>query len=308
MVFSKFKRGNGPSVNSQTNGTSSEIEKGDVLAHESGQPLRHEDIDPAIEKRVVRKLDRRVVPLVMALYLLAFLDRSNIGNARIAGMEEDLHLTGDRYDWLLTIFYISYITFQWQALCWKIIPPHMWAAFCVFGWGLVSTVQAGANSWGAMMALRFIMGATEAGYGPGIPYLLSFFYPRHEVGLRQGIFLSAAPLANTFAGALAYGITSGHGSLANWRILFLVEGLPTLAMVPIAYFFLPDSPDKMRSLMPEEKAVAKARSVRQAGSSERVGSVNFKEVLATFADAKAWFTAVCGCLPVDRKNQILTYD
>ncbi|KIW05498.1 uncharacterized protein PV09_03381 [Verruconis gallopava] len=273
--------------------SSGELEKGQ--AHTSGDVANAEqpNIDPDIEKRVVRKLDRSVLPLVMVLYLLSFLDRSNIGNARIAGMSEDLNLVGNRYDWLLTIFYISYITFQWQALCWKLIPPHIWAAFCVFGWGLVSTVQAGIHSWQAEMALRFFMGVTEAGYGPGIPYLLSFFYLRHEIGFRQGIFLSAAPLANTFAGALAYGITSGKNlKLANWRILFLVEGLPTLVMVPVAYFFLPDSPDQIRSLTPEEKAIAKARGLRQVGSTERVGSVSLKEVLATFADAKAWFTAL----------------
>src|SRR4051794_11151225 len=89
------------------------LEKGSVATNEDHhERLHQEHIDPAVEKRVIRKLDRTVVPLVMALYLLAFLDRSNIGNARIAGMEEDLNLTGDRYDWLLTIFYISYITFQ----------------------------------------------------------------------------------------------------------------------------------------------------------------------------------------------------
>lgn len=270
-----------------------ELEKGQIDTRESVDDHHlHQEVDPAVEKRVVRKIDRVVVPIVMALYLLAFLDRSNVGNARIAGMTQDLHLVGERYDWLLTIFYISYITFQWQALCWKLIPPHIWAAFCVFGWGLVSTVQAGIHTWQAEMALRFFMGATEAGYGPGIPYLLSFFYLRHEVGLRQGLFLSAAPLANTFAGALAYGITSGHSKLANWRVLFLVEGLPTLAMVPVAFFFLPDSPDKIRSLTEEEKAVAKARGVRQAGTSERVGSVNFRDVMMTFLDVKAWLFSV----------------
>jgi hypothetical protein len=277
----------------QANGNVGELEKGGTGRRGHDDQAAQELIDPAVEKRVVRKIDCSVIPLVMALYLLAFLDRSNIGNARIAGMEEDLDLKGQRYDWLLTIFYISYITFQWQALLWKLVPPHIWCAFCVFGWGFVASVQAGINTWGAEMALRFLMGIFEAGFGPGIPYLLSFFYLRHEVGLRQGIFLSAAPLANTFAGALAYGITSGHGSLGNWRILFLVEGLPTLAMVPVAYFLLPDSPDKIRSLTPEEKAVAKARGVRQVGSSARVGSVNMHEVLATFTDPKAWFTAVC---------------
>ena len=71
---------------------------------------------PDVEKRVIRKMDFRIVPLVTALYVLAFLDRSNIGNAKIAGMEEDLHLEGNRYQWLLTIFYITYILFEWQAL------------------------------------------------------------------------------------------------------------------------------------------------------------------------------------------------
>ena len=149
-----------------------EMEKGELTPKDGHQDhVREHHIDPAVEKRVVKKLDRTVVPLVMALYLLAFLDRSNIGNARIAGMAEDLDLVGDRYDWLLTIFYISYITFQWQALCWKVIPPHIWAAFCVFGWGLVSTLQAAIHTWEAEMALRFFMGATEAGYGPGVGHL-----------------------------------------------------------------------------------------------------------------------------------------
>jgi sugar phosphate permease len=253
----------------------------------------HEEIDPVLEKRVRRKMDTHLVPLTMALYLLAFLDRSNIGNARIAGMEEDLNLTSDKYDWLLTIFYISYILFEFQAIMWKLVPPHMWAAFAVFGWGLVSSVQAGAHSWEAMMALRFFMGMTEAGYGPGVPYLLSFFYLRHELGLRAGLFLSAAPLANTFAGALAYGITSGNPAVAKWRVLFLVEGLPTVAMAVVAFFFMPDSPEKARFLNEDEKRVAKARGVRQAGTATRVGGVDFKDLLRGCADPKAWILGVC---------------
>jgi hypothetical protein len=90
-------------------------------------------IDVAAEKRLVRKVDWNMVPLVSALYLLAFLDRSNIGNAKIAGMAEDLAI-GDRYNWLLTIFYISYILFEWFAMMWKILPPHVWAATVVLGW------------------------------------------------------------------------------------------------------------------------------------------------------------------------------
>ena len=142
------------------------------------------------------------------------------------------------------------------------------------------------------MALRFLMGLFEAGYGPGVPFLLSFFYLRSEVGLRCGIFLSAAPLANTFAGALAYGITSGDSKLANWRLLFLVEGIPTLLFVPVAYFFLPDTPAKAKFLTEEEKLVAKARGVRQVGDIERVGSLDLKDIGRTLLDFKAWMTSV----------------
>ncbi|KAI4101193.1 MAG: hypothetical protein L6R37_005043 [Teloschistes peruensis] len=212
-------------------------------------------------------------------------------NARIAGMEEDLELHGQRYQWLLNIFYISYIVFEFQALMWKILPPNIWAAFVVFGWGIAATLQSTTKVWATEMVCRWFLGLFEAGFGPGIPYLLSFFYLRHELGLRIGIFLSAAPLATTFAGALAYGITSGHSHLANWRLLFLVEGLPTILMAAVAYRFLPASPDKARFLTHEETLVAKARGVRQVGDVERIGGIVWRDIGAVLIDPKAWFTA-----------------
>ncbi|KAE9994442.1 hypothetical protein EG327_010068 [Venturia inaequalis] len=214
--------------------TDGEVEKAASVAYDDGDERAPQPIDPIMEKRLLRKMDRNIIPLVMALYLLAFLDRSNIGNARVA-----------------------------------------------------ATVQAGVNSWSAMMALRFFMGVAESGFGPGVIYYLSFFYLRHEVGFRCGLYLAAAPLANTFAGALAYGITSGHAHLASWRLLFLVEGLPTVAMAAITFFFLPDSPSKARFLDEEEKKIAVARGVKQAGKADRVGGIDWKDVGATFMDPKA---------------------
>ncbi|KAF7863211.1 hypothetical protein EAF04_007293 [Stromatinia cepivora] len=250
-------------------------------------------IDPEIEKRVVRKLDKKLIPLVMLLYLLSYLDRSNIGNAKTAGMSKDLGISSPEYEWLLTIFYISYIVFEWFALMWKVLPPHVWACFCVVGWGTVATLQSATQSWSGMMAARFFLGFFEAGYGPGIPYLLSFFYLRHEIGIRIGLFLSAAPLATCFAGALAYGITSGHAAIANWRLLFLVEGLPCVAAGILTFFVLPDSPEKARFLNEEERAVARARGVRQVGAEEehRVGGVKWADIAAALVDPKNYLTA-----------------
>jgi hypothetical protein len=280
------EEGSPPALSTHEDAAPSKLESGGV--EQTSSTL----IDPVVEARVRRKLDMHLIPLLSVLYLLAFLDRSNVGNARIAGMEDDLHLTSSNYEWLLTIFYISYITFTFLAIMWKIVPPHRWAAFCVLGWGVVSTAQAATHSWSGMMALRFLMGAFEVAYGPGVPYLLSFFYLRHELGLRAGMFLSAAPLANTFAGALAYGITSGSPSLAKWRVLFLVEGLPTVCMAAVAWFFLPDSPEKARFLTEEERNVAGRRGVLQAGAATRVGGIKWKEIGEGLGDIKGWILGV----------------
>ncbi|TVY86254.1 putative transporter, partial [Lachnellula willkommii] len=294
--LSKFKKDEPPPVEDPTaisTAAPNDPEKAEVITMENGNqssiptPANPPPIDPALEKRVLRKLDKRLVSLAFVLCttsstsklknclltrtpdLLAYLDRSNIGNAKIAGLDSDLHLSSSQYQWLLTIFYISYILFEWFALMWKLVPPHIWATFCVLGWGITATLQSATYSFSGLMAARFFLGLFEAGYGPGIPYLLSFFYLRHEVGFRSGIFLSAAPLATCFAGALAYGITSDETPrIANWRLLFLVEGLPCIVAGVATFFLMPDSPEKASFLTEEEKEVTRARALRQVGSGE----------------------------------------
>ncbi|KAJ3499671.1 hypothetical protein NLG97_g148 [Lecanicillium saksenae] len=248
--------------------------------------------DAAVEQRVIRKLDRNFLLLLWVLFLLSFLDRSNIGNARVAGMEEDLSLSSDQYQWLLTIFYIFYIIGEPLTLVYKVVSPRTWVSFVVLGWGAVATAQAATQSFAGMMVCRALLALFEAGYGPGVIYLLSFFYLRREIGLRIGIFFSAAPLATCFAGALAYAITSGHSHLANWRLLFLVEGIPVVLMSVVTYFAMPSSPQDAWFLNAQEKGVALARGIRQTGQETRVGSISWKETFATLLDFKAWITAI----------------
>ncbi|KAI1327421.1 major facilitator superfamily transporter [Xylariaceae sp. FL0255] len=204
-------------------------------------------ISPVLEKRVVRKMDLHLIPPI----LVAFLDRSNIGNANTAGL------------WLLTIYYIPYILFEWLALMWKAIPPHIWAFCCILVWGLASSLQAAAFTWSSLLAARFFLAVAEAGFAPGVPYLLSFFFKRNELGVRCGLYLSTAPLATTFAGALA---SSRYCQ------------------------YVPDSADSARFLTEEEKQVAKARAVQQTGleGKARVGSIDLKEALASLMDFKTW--------------------
>lgn len=145
------------------------------------------------------------------------------------------------------------------------------------------------------MALRLLLGISEAAFTPGIPYYLSFFFLRKELGFRCGLFLSAAPLANCFGGALAYGITSGHSALANWRLLLLVEGIPTILMAFVVFFYLPDSPVETRFLNEDEKTIARARVTRQVGhvnAQERRGKLDLKDTIAALSDVKSWIAAL----------------
>lgn len=289
------------------------------------------EVDAATEKRLVRKLDRRLVLLAFLCYMAAFLDRSNIGNAETAGMSKDLGFDNSQYQvsrpvmrrlaalhhwprcvadmarsqWLLTIFYIPYILFEWFALMWKIFPPHIWAFATVFTWGIASMLQASAFSWEGLMACRFFLAAAEAGFGPGIPYLFSFFYTRRELGFRCGIFLSAAPLATTFAGALAYGITGGHYDIASWRLLFIIEAIPPLILSLVVLLYLPDSAASARFLTEEEKAIARARAINHSGhqheggtgtsttaQGNKLGRIDPRDVLETIKTPQAWVMAL----------------
>ena len=256
------------------------------------------------EAAVVRKLDRKLVLFLAFLYMLSFLDRSNIGNARIAGLEQDLSLSSSQFDWLLTAFYITYIAFEWMILLYRILPPHIYISLCVLAWGLVASLQSLSTSFGQLLVLRGILGITEAAFGPGVPFYMTFFYKRSELAYRVGLQISAAPLATSFASSLAWVIVklSQGGPIASWRVLFLVEGFPSVLAAVAAWYWIPDSPAKARYLNARERKVAVLRlqseqSSPHAHESSSSGMtladrLNLKEVLATLLDPKSYLTAL----------------
>ncbi|PYH43957.1 putative MFS transporter [Aspergillus saccharolyticus JOP 1030-1] len=256
---------------------------------------------PREEQQVVKRFDRKLVPFLALLYLLSFLDRSNIGNAKIAGLEEDLQLSSSQYEWLLTAFYITYILFEWMTLMYRLVPPHIYIALCVLGWGLVASFQSLASSFGALVFLRATLGVTEAAFGPGVPFYLSLFYKREELAFRNGLFISAAPLASSFASSLAWVIVrfSSEGPIAPWRTLFLVEGFPSVIVAVFAWLWIPDSPGTARFLDPRQRMIAQLRMEdisssakgHRTSSRRRDGSFNWVEVRKTLADPKSYITA-----------------
>ncbi|ETN42055.1 uncharacterized protein HMPREF1541_03994 [Cyphellophora europaea CBS 101466] len=231
----------------------------------------------AEEAQVVRKLDRRLTLFLAALYLLSFLDRSNIGNARIAGLEESLSLSSSQFDWLLTAFYITYIGFEWMILLYKVLPPRIYIPACVLSWGLTASLQSLALSFPHLLILRAVLGVTEAAFGPGVPFYMTFFYRRSELAYRVGLQISAAPLATSFASALAWAILWLNRlfgePVEGWRVLFLVEGFPSVLVGVAALWgaWVPDSPGSAKWLSPRERRVAVLRLQDEAEASSSRG-------------------------------------
>ncbi|KAH6635583.1 major facilitator superfamily domain-containing protein [Chaetomium sp. MPI-SDFR-AT-0129] len=257
------------------------------------------------EEAVVRKFDRKLVVFMALLYLLSFLDRSNIGNARVAGMDDDLQSVPPRegwYEWSLGAFYLSYIAFEWMALLWRVIPAHIYVAALVFSWGVIASLQAVAVNYPMLIFLRALLGIGEAGF-TGVPFYLSFFFKRHELAFRTAIFVSAAPLATTFASSLAWVIVklAEYSPIAPWRLLFLVEGFPSVLVAGIAWSVIPDSPQTASYLTPREKKVAYLRlqssespssKTTTSSSSSSPPSTTRAETLAVLLDPTAWLTAL----------------
>lgn len=190
----------------------------------------------------------------------------------------------------------------------RLVPPHIYISLCVFGWGLVASLQSVATSFGGLVVLRALLGIAEAAFGPGVPFYLSLFYRRQELAFRNGLFISAAPLATSFASSLAWLIVklSSNGPIAPWRTLFLVEGFPSVGVAMLAWVLIPDSPGRARFLTRRQRVVARLRlgenkSEYQSSQGKRF---DWREIVKTAADPKAYMAAVSLILPRIAKAEL----
>ncbi|KAI9227891.1 MAG: major facilitator superfamily domain-containing protein [Piptocephalis tieghemiana] len=234
---------------------------------------------PLDEERLARslrrKMDTHLLPFLSLLYLCSFLDRVNIGNAKVANMDKDLGLTQAEYSWSLSIFFFGYILFEAPSnVILRAWSPSRWISFIMVIWGAISTSMAAVQNASGLLAARFFLGFAEAGLFPGVLYYLSMWYTRSEQAVRIGIFFAAANIAGAFGGILAYGIArmDGIGGLEGWRWIFLLEGIPTILLALVCFFYLPDSPSHASFLTQEERAFSRIRMEREFGKGASHGT------------------------------------
>ncbi|KAI0595190.1 major facilitator superfamily domain-containing protein [Biscogniauxia sp. FL1348] len=259
-------------------------ERGYTATDSHGSPLV--EFDHMAERKLRTKIDWMVVPTVALLYLFCFIDRANVGNARLAGLETDLGLSGNDYNQLLSIFYVSYILFEipCNLLC-KKMGPGWFLPASSFGFGICSIGTAFVYDLPAASGVRFLLGIFEAGMMPGISYYLSRWYRRAELAFRLSLFIVMAPLAGAFGGLLASAILMlpDFGILHSWRMIFAIEGIITVGLSLISFFTLTDRPETARWLSQEEKdlAIARVKSERVAQTSV-LDKLNWQKVRLGF--------------------------
>lgn len=245
-----------------------------VVATENEEYIMYPEIRQAAERRLVRKLDFRLLPTIVVIFIMNYIDRVAITSARLKGLESDLGMTDLQYYTVVAILYVSYCPAQIPSnmLLNYVTRPTFYIGTCVVLWGLTSALTGVTHNFAGIVACRVFIGLPEAAFYPGAMYLLSRWYTRKELAFRSAILYSGLLLSNAFGSLIAAGILGnmqGKLGIAAWRWLFYIEGAITIFVGFQAMWLLPDYPNNTRWLTSAERRLAQARLAEDAGEADQ---------------------------------------
>ncbi|KAI0845984.1 MFS general substrate transporter [Daldinia vernicosa] len=251
-----------------------------------------------LETRLRRKIDWRLLPMIILMYILNYIDRNNIAAAKLAGLPEDLNLNPNASEFQVRRLVFSYLLMQIPSNIFlnKIGKPAIYLPACMMVWGVISAATAAVTNFGGLIAVRFFLGFVEAAYFPGCLYYLS--YTRKELGLRTAFLYSGALISGAFSGLISAGITqnmNGTRGLGAWQWLFIIEGVITVGIAFAAFWILPNFPRTTTWLSEEEKALAVWRLEEDIGEDDWIDSEHqslWTGARLAFADLKTWVLLV----------------
>ncbi|KAH7418615.1 putative MFS transporter [Cadophora sp. MPI-SDFR-AT-0126] len=268
------------------------------------QPVQNAQlpVDSAMTRKILFKLDIRIIPVLALLFLCSFLDRTNVGNAKTYKLEANLGMTDHQYDTGLAVFYATYIASEIPSnLVLKRVSPRVWLPVLTMMWGIVTMCLGFVKNYHEFVAVRAILGVCEGGLLPGMVLYLSGMYTRGEMALRLGLFYTAASLSGAFGGLLARGLTTigARGSLHNWSWIFIIEGLLTAVVGFLSYFILPNNVETASFLKEDERIFASARlhqdlpsRLAQDGSEHQHEKFQWSEVRRGVLNISTWLSAL----------------
>ncbi|KAF9063519.1 major facilitator superfamily domain-containing protein [Rhodocollybia butyracea] len=251
------------------------------------------------ERKLVRKLDTRVMPTIILIYIMNYIDRIAVTTARLKGLEEDLGLSDLRYNVVLSILYVSYCPAQIPSnmvLNW-ITRPSLYIGLNVVAWGLLSTLTGVTKSYGGILTTRILIGIPECAFYPGAIYLLSRWYTKKELGFRSAILFGGLLISTAFGSLIAAGILSnmeGTLGIRAWRWLFFIEGAITMFIGLNSMWLLPDYPANTRWMSPQERRLAQVRLADDAGEADQdtLGDSPLKGLIMAVKDPKVWVFSI----------------
>lgn len=252
----------------------------------------------ALEKSIVRKIDMVVLPIIVILYILNYIDRQNLAAAKLRGILPDLNMNTTQFATAIAILYAGYLPFQVPSnyIISKITRPGLYICLAVIAWGSVSAATGAVQSYGALLAVRVLLGATEAVFFPGALYYLSAWYTKSELGKRYAVLFIGQQIGNGFGGLIAAGILNGMqgtAGLAAWRWLFIIEGALTVFLGAIFAVLMPEYPHNARILSQPQRDLAVWRLEQEAGAGEAHEEVsNLKAFVSALRDPKV-ITLIC---------------
>ncbi|KAH6644749.1 major facilitator superfamily domain-containing protein [Boeremia exigua] len=260
---------------------------------------RLDALDPAEVKTLLWRLDIHILPILALLFLCSFIDRTNVGNAKILGLEKDLGMDDSQYAIGLCVFYATYIASELPSnLVLKKVSPRVWLPALTAVWGILTMCLGFVTGFSSFVAVRALLGIAEGGLLPGMVLYLSHFYKRTELALRIGIFYTAASLSGAFGGLLARGLNAigPAGGLEGWRWIFIIEGILTFLVGVSSAIFLPNSIESAGFLSVSEKQCSRIRlntsAVHESFSWAEVRRGVFN--LQVWLSATAYFCILCG--------------
>jgi MFS transporter, ACS family, tartrate transporter len=210
----------------------------------------------SVEQRALRRITWRIVPFVMLLYFVAFIDRVNIGFASLT-MNKDIGLSPAAYGFGAGIFFLGYFAFEVPSnLILEKVGARLWIARVMVTWGLISGAMAFVKGPTSFYVLRFLLGAAEAGFFPGIILYLSYWFPARHRASVTALFMAAAPVSTALGSPVSAALLELHGvlGLAGWRWLFILEAVPALLLGVATFFYMTDRPARARWLPEDERA------------------------------------------------------
>ena len=208
-----------------------------------------------LERRVLRKITLRIVPFIMLLYFIAFIDRVNIGFAALT-MNKDLGFSPTVFGFGAGIFFLGYFLFEVPSnLVLDKVGARIWIARVMITWGLISGAMAHVQGPNSFYALRFLLGAAEAGFFPGIILYLSYWFPARQRAAVTAIFMAAAPLSTVLGSPVSGALLEMHGlyGLAGWQWMFIIEAAPAIILGVVVLFYMTDRPEKAKWLKDDER-------------------------------------------------------